>query len=114
MDRRLILLGLAVGLAACAQPSTPVVKPTAKLLAMPAATATPPAVVTAAPSAVTTPVIIASPTATATPVTRVVTAGETMLGIALDFGVSLEALQAANPTVEARFLSIGTVLIIPP
>jgi len=37
-----------------------------------------------------------------------------MLGIAIDFGVSLAALQAANPTVEARFLSIGTVLVIPP
>src|SRR5258706_10502288 len=114
MDRRLILLGLAAGLAACAQPSTTVSAPTAVLLALPAATASAPAAATAAPSAVTTPVIITSPTATATPVTHVVAAGETMLGIALDFGVSLDALQAANPTVEARFLSIGTVLVIPP
>jgi LysM repeat protein len=40
--------------------------------------------------------------------------GETLLGIAIDYGVSLENLQAANPEVDARFLSIGTVLIIPP
>jgi LysM repeat protein len=59
-------------------------------------------------------VIIATSTPTATPVTYAVQAGETLLGIAIRFGVSLEALQAANPTVEARFLSIGTVLIIPP
>jgi murein DD-endopeptidase MepM/ murein hydrolase activator NlpD len=37
-----------------------------------------------------------------------------MLGIALQFGVSVAALQAANPTVSARFLSIGTLLVIPP
>jgi LysM repeat protein len=60
------------------------------------------------------PVIIASPTASATPVTHVVKAGETLLGIAIQYGVSLDALQAANPNVEARFLSVGTVLIIPP
>ena len=32
----------------------------------------------------------------------------------VDYGVSLEALQAANPDVQAQFLSIGTVLVIPP
>lgn len=36
-----------------------------------------------------------------------------MLGIAIQFGVSLVALEAANPTASARFLSIGTVLVIP-
>ncbi len=114
MDRRQILLGLAVGLAACAQTPASTFVPTPLLLRLPAATATPPVVITAAPIPDATPVIIASPTATATPVTHVVAAGETMLGIAINFGVSLEALQAANPTVEARFLSIGTVVVIPP
>ena len=115
MDRRQILLALVVALvlAACAPPP-PTSAPTPILLRLPAASATLPAVLTAAPSPETTPVIIASPTATATPVTHVVAAGETMLGIAIDFGVSLEALVAANPTVQARFLSIGTVLVIPP
>jgi LysM repeat protein len=60
-----------------------------------------------------TPVIIASPTPTATPVTHVVRQGDTLLSVAIQHGVSLEALQAANPTVLARFLSIGTVLVIP-
>jgi LysM repeat protein len=112
MDRRHTLLGLALALAACAPVPAPSPVPTAKLLPLP--TATPTLLAAAEPTPVTTPVIIASPTATATPVTHVVAAGETMLGIAIDFGVSLTALQAANPAVQARFLSIGTVLVIPP
>ncbi|MDW8327358.1 MAG: LysM peptidoglycan-binding domain-containing protein [Anaerolineales bacterium] len=60
-----------------------------------------------------TPVIIASPTPSPTPVTHVVRRGETLIGIAVRYGVSLEALQQANPTVSAQFLSIGTTLIIP-
>jgi hypothetical protein len=44
----------------------------------------------------------------------VVTEGESLLSIALDYGVSLESLQAANPDVQVRFLSIGAVLVIPP
>lgn len=46
--------------------------------------------------------------------THVVQRGETLIGIAVKYGVSLEALQQANPTVSAQFLSIGTTLIIPP
>lgn len=109
-----LLLGMALALAACTMAPTATPLPTSVLLPLPAATFTRPAVAAASPTPATTPVIIASPTATATPVTHVVKTGETMLGIALDYGVSLAALQAANPTVEARFLSIGTVLVIPP
>jgi hypothetical protein len=36
-----------------------------------------------------------------------------MLAIALRFGIRLEDLLAANPTVDPRILSIGTVLTIP-
>ena len=36
-----------------------------------------------------------------------------MLGIAIRYGVTLEALQAANPTADARMLSIGTQLVVP-
>jgi hypothetical protein len=36
-----------------------------------------------------------------------------MFGIALYYGISLEALKTANPTVNPSFLSIGTSLIIP-
>lgn len=60
-----------------------------------------------------TPVIIASPTFTPTPFTHVVQEGETLISIAVQYGLSVEALQAANPTVQPQFLSIGMVLIIP-
>ncbi|HZD55197.1 MAG TPA: LysM domain-containing protein, partial [Anaerolineales bacterium] len=53
------------------------------------------------------------PTPTPTPVTYQVTKGDTMLGIALRFGVSLEDLLAANPEVDPRFLSVGATLVIP-
>jgi hypothetical protein len=44
---------------------------------------------------------------------HVVAQGETLIGIAVHYGVGLEELQAANPTVSAQFLSVGTQLIIP-
>jgi LysM repeat protein len=53
------------------------------------------------------------PTLTPTPVTYTIVAGDTMLAIALRHGISLEDLQAANPDVNARLLSVGTKLIIP-
>jgi LysM repeat protein len=109
-----MLLGLALALAACAAAPSSTPAPTSVLLPLPQVTANRPPTTAASPGPAATPVIIASPTPTATPVTHVVQIGETMLGIAIAFGVSLDALQAANPTVEPRFLSIGTVLVIPP
>jgi LysM repeat protein len=55
----------------------------------------------------------APPTPTPTPVTYRVVAGDTMLGIALRFGITLEELMAANPEVDPRFLSVDTDLVIP-
>jgi LysM repeat protein len=115
MNWRLVFIAFGAGLAACtAQPAPPVTPSSSPaLLALP--TGTPPLAgpaATASPQA--TPVIIASPTATATPVTHVVAEGESLLSIALDYGVSVQALQVANPEVQVRFLSIGAVLVIPP
>jgi LysM repeat protein len=111
----LFCLALLAALSACSPQPAPSRPPTASpaLRALPSATFAAVAA-TGTPGPAATPVIIASPTATATPVTHVVQEGETLLGIAIDYGVSVEALQAANPTVQVRFLSIGTVLIIPP
>jgi len=39
--------------------------------------------------------------------------GETMLGIAFQYGISLEDLKAANPGVDPQFMSVGIQLIIP-
>jgi LysM repeat protein len=46
-------------------------------------------------------------------VTHVVAQGETLIGLAVRYGLSLEALQQANPGVQAEALSIGMVLVIP-
>ena len=54
-----------------------------------------------------------TPAPSPTPFTHVVVRGETMLGIALRYGVTLEALQAANPSIDPQFLSVDTTLIIP-
>jgi LysM repeat protein len=54
------------------------------------------------------------PTPTVTPRTHVVKKGEDMGGIAWQYRVSLEALMAANPTVQPNMMSVGTRLVIPP
>src|SRR6185436_3275977 len=52
-------------------------------------------------------------TFTPTPVVHVVEKGDTLVGIAVKYGISVEALQAANNNVQPEFLSIGAVLLIP-
>lgn len=59
------------------------------------------------------PANTATPTVSPTPVIHVVQGGETLLGIALDYGVSLQALQAANGIEDPRFLQPGQRLVIP-
>lgn len=54
-----------------------------------------------------------TPAPSPTPFIHQVVSGETMLGIAIRYGVTLEALQASNPEVDPRFLSVGAKLIIP-
>jgi hypothetical protein len=53
------------------------------------------------------------PPPTPTPFTYPVKKGDTLLAIAIRYGVSLQDLMAANPDVNPRILSIGTELIIP-
>jgi LysM repeat protein len=54
------------------------------------------------------------PSATPTPMTYTVKQGDDLLGIALSHGVTLEALLAANPTVDPYVLGVGSLLVIPP
>jgi len=54
-----------------------------------------------------------TPAPTATPFLYTVKGNDTMLGIAYHFGISLEELQAANPTVDPHFMGEGMKLIIP-
>jgi LysM repeat protein len=54
-----------------------------------------------------------TPLPSPTPFTYSVQTGDTISGIALKFGVSIDDLQAANPEVSASAMSVGTVLKIP-
>jgi hypothetical protein len=53
------------------------------------------------------------PIPTVTPFTYTVVQGDTMLAIAMRYGISLGDLMEANPEVNPSILPIGTVLIIP-
>lgn len=54
-----------------------------------------------------------TPTPTPTPVFYVVQSGDTLLQIALQYGVDVEALAARNGIDDPRSLQVGTKLIIP-
>lgn len=54
-----------------------------------------------------------TPSPTPTPVIHTVVQGDTLFGIALDYGVTVDALLRANGLNEADYLSIGQGLIIP-
>src|SRR3990170_928566 len=104
-----LALLLAVALTTGCTPSAqPAVQGTATLAPYrtPGVTASP---VYSTPSSSATP----TPVPTPTPRTHTVQKGETMLGIALSYGVQLEVLLAANPGVDPRLLSIGQALIVP-
>ncbi len=55
-----------------------------------------------------------TPTAQSLGTTYVVQAGDTFATIAAQFGITIEALAAANPGVDSNNLSIGQVLMLPP
>lgn len=98
-------------LTACGKIITP--QPTA-IAPSPTHTATPTSRVRVTATApLLPPADTATPTASPTPVIHVVQEGETLLGIALDYGVSLQALQAANGIEDPRFLQPGQSLVIP-
>jgi len=56
---------------------------------------------------------LTTPLPSPTPFTYQVKSGDTMSGIAEKFGVSLDALLAANPEVASNAMSVGTTLRIP-
>lgn len=64
------------------------------------------------PSDLSSPTPLPSPTPT--PRKHIVKQGDDLFGISLFYGVPLEEIIAANPTVNPRAMSIGTELIIPP
>jgi LysM repeat protein len=60
-----------------------------------------------------TPAPTAIPTLTPTPIIYVVQGGDNLLGIARQYGVTVEALQEANAITDPRLLQIGQGLVIP-
>lgn len=65
---------------------------------------------TPAPS---TPAPTSPPTPTPTPVIYTVQAGDTLIDIAKQYGISVEALQEANAILDPQRLQIGQELVIP-
>lgn len=89
-----------------------------RVQAAPSATASLQAFSTATPSRTPTP-FGATPKVTValepspTPFVHVVAKGETLLAIAIKYGVELDQLLAANPDIDPHFLSVGQSLNIP-
>jgi len=95
-------------LTACAPQSTNSAPPTVHLT--PFVTSTESPLQTSGPVGLVT---AETPLPSPTPFTYTVQTGDTISGIALKFGVSIDDLQAANPEVSASAMSVGTVLKIP-
>ncbi len=112
--RKLLAFLAAIVLAGCAAP--PAAAPAATPSATPRAGALTP--YTPLPPAGVTPSLSRStpsplPSLTPTPLRHVVQDGEDMFGIAYRYGVTLDVLLTANPTVNPRAMRVGTVLIVP-
>lgn len=56
---------------------------------------------------------LATPAPTPTPLTHLVESGDTLLGIAGEYGVSLDDLLLANPGIDPGLLRIGQGILIP-
>ena len=89
-----------------APPPSGTLHPTLKPSNPPAVTPTP------APGETATPA--PTPTPDASTKTYKILKGDTFTKIAKKFGITVDALQAANPKVKPTSLHIGATLIIPP
>lgn len=65
------------------------------------------------PSNYITASLTPTPTAIATPVYYAIREADDMFGISLRYGISLEALRTANPSVNPYAMGVGTALLIP-
>ncbi|MBI3244124.1 MAG: LysM peptidoglycan-binding domain-containing protein [Chloroflexi bacterium] len=110
---------LTLWLAACgATPAPTLGVPTAILRPLPSSTFTP-----VLPTLASLPTTTVAPTlapwaepmaASPTPVVYVVQSGDTLIGIAVRFNITLEALEALNLGLDPANLQPGQTLIIPP
>lgn len=114
MKKWILLITISLTLA-CGQLITPepalvahTPTPTSAITTIPTATSRP--TVTPKPA---TPAPTPTPTMTPTPIIYKVQSGDTLLGIAIAFDVSAEAIQTANGIVDPRRIQIGQALFIP-
>lgn len=96
--------------------SAPPAEPTTALTLLPASTTFPtgtpvitPAVATNIGPAIPSPIPLPSPT----PWNHTVREGDTLLGIALRYGIKLDALLATNPGINAQLIRIGQQVQLP-
>jgi len=115
--KRYLIFALTATLLACGQLITPEPSPVATgRTPTPVLAVTLQPTVTLRPTATprpATPEPTPTPTMTATPIIYTVQPGDTLLGIAIQFGVDAEAIQVANGIIDPRSLQIDQVLIIP-
>ena len=100
-------------LAACSNVIPPPQPTTSASLTDTSPTAPAPTLHSTAMSPLATPVTTATLTVTPTPIVYVIQSGDTLLGIALDYGVDVDLLQAFNGIANPQSLQVGQELIIP-
>jgi LysM repeat protein len=107
-----ILVILLLALSGCASPTDGTGTPVPPSVTLPGGLVP---YLTSTPAATPTPFLALTQASlpSPTPVTYTVVANDTLIGIAQAFGVSLDALMAANPGVNPNALTVGMVLIIP-
>ena len=105
-----VAAGLAIGLTACGGQVITGPTPTAPSLAV---MLPPPTILPTLAAQSLTPVPTNTPAPTPTPLIHVVQPGDTLLGIALQYGVTLNELQQANGVLKPETLQIGQELVIP-
>ncbi|MDY7039813.1 MAG: FxLYD domain-containing protein [Chloroflexota bacterium] len=110
-EAKWLLTGIFVFLLGCGQVITlPTPTPPPATADVHLNTVVPRATSTPAPA---TPTSTLSPTLTPTPIIYVVKRGDTLSGIAKQFGIPVEALMDANEVYDPRRLQIGQKLLIP-
>ncbi len=114
MVRKIALLIVLIStlLTGCQQATVQVTQPTR----LPTGVLTPYQSPTATPARPTPTIIVTivvTPSPTPTPVLHTIANDDTLLGLAFRYGVSLEALKTANPSVYPNAMTVGSQLVIP-